>query len=88
MARSDPLLQFQSDLLNLPIRRSPQTESTALGAALLAGLGANLWPDLASAMELLQTGSRTFQPARDELWRTQARDRWRRAVESVIKYAE
>ena len=32
MARSDPFLQFQADLLGLPIRRSPQTESTALGA--------------------------------------------------------
>ena len=33
MARSDPFLQFQADLLGLPIHRSPQTESTALGAA-------------------------------------------------------
>ena len=43
MSRSDPFLQFQADLLGLPIHRSPQTESTALGAALLAGLGAGLW---------------------------------------------
>ena len=45
MARSDPFLQFQADLLGLPLRRSPQAESTALGAALLAGLGVGLWPD-------------------------------------------
>ncbi len=42
MSRSDPFLHFQADLLNLPVHRSPQTESTALGAALLAGLGARL----------------------------------------------
>ena len=47
MARSDPFLQFQADVLGQPIRRSPQTESTALGAALLAGLGVGLWPDRA-----------------------------------------
>src|SRR5207248_6913310 len=58
MARSDPFLQFQSDLLGLPLRRSPQAESTALGAALLAGLGVGLWPDPASAAELLQEGDR------------------------------
>ena len=44
MARSDPFLQFQADLLGLPVQRSPYPESTALGAALLAGLGVGLWP--------------------------------------------
>ena len=85
MARSDPFLQFQADLLGLPIHRSPNTESTALGAALLAGVGAGLWPDPAAAIELLQAGGRTFQPARDQAWRDQAGRRWRRAVESVIR---
>ena len=56
MARSDPFLQFQADLLGLPIRRSPQTESTAMGAALLAGLGAGLWPDVTAAVELIESG--------------------------------
>ena len=61
MARSDPFLQFQADLLGLPIRRSPQTESTALGAALLAGLGVGLWPDVSAAVELIESAS---QPSR------------------------
>jgi glycerol kinase len=85
MARSDLFLQSQADLLNLPIHRSPNTESTALGAALLAGIGAGLWADPAAAIELLQSGGRTFQPARDQAWRDQAQRRWRRAVESVIR---
>ncbi|MFO0890280.1 MAG: glycerol kinase GlpK [Isosphaeraceae bacterium] len=84
MARSDPFLQFQADLLGQPIRRSPQTESTALGAALLAGLGVGLWPDAAHAVDLLQTGGHTFIPARDYNWRARALERWRRAVETVI----
>ena len=67
MARSDPFLQFQADVLGQPIRRSPQSESTALGAALLAGLGVGMWPDRAAAQELLQSGGRTFQPGAKSL---------------------
>lgn len=84
MARSDPFLQFQADLLGLPLQRSPQTESTALGAALLAGLGVSFWPDEATARELLLAGGSRFVPGRDDAWRTQALARWRKAVETVI----
>jgi glycerol kinase len=84
MARSDPFLQFQADLLGLPIHRSPNTESTSLGAALLAGIGANLWPDPGAAIEILQAGGRDFQPSRDQGWRELVSSRWRRAVDSVI----
>ena len=87
MARSDPFLQFQADLLNLPITRSPYTESTALGAGLLAGLGVGLWPTPAAATDLLLSGGDTIVPRRDQAWRDRARNRWRRAVESVIRHA-
>jgi len=83
MARSDPFLQFQADLLGLPIQRSPQAESTSLGAALLAGLGVGLWPDPQAAVALLQDGGQVFHPQRDEPWRTAALGRWRDAVETV-----
>ena len=83
MARSDPFLQFQADLLGLPIQRSPQAESTALGAALLAGLGVGLWPDPGAAVALLQEGGRAFTAGRDDAWRTAALARWRHAVETV-----
>lgn len=86
MARSDPFLQFQADLLGLPIRRSPQTESTALGAALLAGLGAGLWPDVHAAVELIESASQSFTAGRGDAWRRQVQDRWRRAVETVIRH--
>jgi glycerol kinase len=86
MAKSDPFLQFQADLLGLPIQRSPQAESTALGAALLAGLGVGLWPTPAAATDLLQTGGHTFTPARDQAWRERSHQRWRHAVETVKRH--
>jgi glycerol kinase len=88
MAQSDPFLQFQADLLNLPIQRSPHTESTALGAALLAGLGVGLFPTPSAACELLQAGVGTFAPSRDQAWREQAHARWRRAVDCVIRQSK
>ena len=83
MARSDPFLQFQADLLDLTLRRSPQTESTALGAALLAGLGVGLWPDPAAAVALIEASAYDFHPHRDDTWRSAALTRWRHAVATV-----
>lgn len=83
MARSDPFLRFQADLLGIELRRSPQVESTALGAALLAGLAVGLWPDAANAAERLQKGAQPFSPQRDTAWRQAAHQRWQRAVETV-----
>jgi glycerol kinase len=60
-ARSDLLLQFQADVLATPVTRAAQTESTALGAALLAGLATGVWagPDEAAAV---WRAERTFVP--------------------------
>jgi glycerol kinase len=75
----DVLCQFQADLLGIPVRRPRQTETTALGAAFLAGLGAGLWTDddLAGLWRL----DREFEPrmSRDEA--TAMRSGWLRAVE-------
>jgi glycerol kinase len=75
----DVLCQFQADLLGIPVRRPRQTETTALGAAFLAGLGAGVWTDadLADLWKL----DRSFEPtiSRDEADALQAQ--WRRAVE-------
>jgi glycerol kinase len=73
------LCQFQADLLGIPVRRPRQTETTALGAAFLAGLGTGAWTDadLAGLWKL----DREFEPAmsRDQADTLQAE--WRRAVE-------
>ena len=75
----DVLCQFQADLIGIPVSRPRQTETTALGAAFLAGLGAGAWTDadLAGLWRL----DRDFEPAisRDEADALQAQ--WRRAVE-------
>ena len=75
----DVLCQFQADLLGIPVRRPRQTETTALGAAFLAGLGAGIWND-ADLADLWQI-DREFEPSmsRDEANALQAE--WRRAVE-------
>ena len=75
----DVLCQLQADLLGIPVRRPLHTETTALGAAFLAGLGAGLWSeaDLAGLWKL----DREFEPrmSRDQADALQAG--WRRAVE-------
>jgi len=79
------LCQFQADLLGIPVRRPRQTETTALGAAFLAGLGAGLWTDddLAGLWKL----DREFEPAMslDQAETLQAQ--WRRAVERSRDWA-
>jgi len=75
----DVLCQFQANLLGIPVRRPRQTETTALGAAFLAGLGAGAWTD--ADISGLWKLDREFEPAisRDEAETLQAQ--WRRAVE-------
>jgi glycerol kinase len=75
---NDLLLQLQADQLGVPVRRPRVTETTALGAAFLAGLGTGVW---ASTDELAQTWAldRRFEPEpgrRDD----GRHDRWRDAV--------
>lgn len=86
MARSDPFLQFQADLLGLALRRSPQLESTALGAGLLAGLAAGIWPDAAAVASLVEAAGQEFQSQRDAAWRTRALKRWQQAVATVKQH--
>jgi glycerol kinase len=75
----DVLCQFQADLLGIPVRRPRQTETTALGAAFLAGLGAGIWKD--ADLKDLWKLDREFEPtmSRDQAGSLQAE--WRRAVE-------
>ena len=86
MARSDPFLQFQADLLGVDLVRAPQVESTALGAALLSGLGVGLFPSPEHASTLIEAGGRRYLPGRDEAWRAAASGRWREAVETVRRH--
>ncbi len=81
---SDALLQLQADLLGVPIVRAAQPESTALGAAALAGLAAGLWRDPAEIAALAQPGRR-FTPD-PSVERGPLLERWRRAVAAVRRF--
>lgn len=74
------LMQFQADILGIPVERPSCIETTALGAAYLAGLAAGVWPDqrfIASRWSM----ERFFRPAMDGTLREQAYAGWLRAVE-------
>jgi sugar (pentulose or hexulose) kinase len=62
-ARSDLWAQIRADVLGLPIRRMSAREASALGAAILAAVGAGLFPDVASAAEKMSGVGELIRPA-------------------------
>jgi glycerol kinase len=72
-------MQFQADLLGVPVARPRVTETTALGAANLAGLAVGLWPD-ASALASRWQVDRVFSPQRSRDEMSARLIRWREAV--------
>ena len=61
MTANHTLMQFQSDLLDIPLLTPRLTETTALGAAMMAGLGVGLWRDLEQLKGLWAEGDK-WQP--------------------------
>jgi len=86
-AANDLLLQFQADILGRPIVRPRVLETTALGAAYLAGLAVGVWPDAAAIAGEWQA-ERTFAPAMAREQAERLRAGWRRAVERARDWAE
>ncbi|WP_148575081.1 glycerol kinase GlpK [Nocardioides caldifontis] len=84
---NDLLCQLQADQLGVPVERPEMVETTALGAAFLAGLGAGVW---SSTDELRDTWSldRRFEPSGDRKAADDAHARWRRAVERAKGWAD
>ena len=81
-AANNALMQFQSDILNLPVIRPQLLETTAAGAAFLAGLGAGMW-QTPEEIEGILGEDRRFVPLMDAAERERRYDGWRRAVERV-----
>jgi glycerol kinase len=79
---NDWLMQFQADVLGVPVRRPDMLESTAFGAAGLAGLATGVWKS--SADFVAARHDQAFQPgaAPDEAWRA-----WQRAVRATLSWA-
>ncbi|HVU36161.1 MAG TPA: glycerol kinase GlpK, partial [Opitutaceae bacterium] len=83
---NDALLQFQSDLLRVPVIRPRIVETTALGAAYLAGLAVGLWADRGEIARLWH-GARTFRPRAPAPTMRRLRRDWSRAVERAKRWA-
>jgi glycerol kinase len=85
-ARNDLLMQFQADLLGVPVSRPVNTETTAFGAAALAGLGIGLWQSQEELASLWQL-DRRFDPRLPAAEVASRRARWQRAVERARNWA-
>jgi len=86
-AVNDTLLQFQADILDVPVERPVVAETTALGAAYLAGLAVGFWRDPADVAANWAL-DRRFEPAMDPARRERLLRGWRRAVERSLGWAE
>ena len=76
---SDFMMQFQADLLNIPVDRPRNVETTAFGAAALAGLAAGVYAG-PEELEALRLSERVFTPAMEEEKRRALYRRWQKAV--------
>lgn len=80
-SRNDLLMQMQADFLGVPVVRPGVTETTALGAARLAGLAVGVWPGMAEMVgEAVTTADRRFEPRLPDAQRAAKLARWREAV--------
>ncbi len=79
---NDFLCQFQADVLGVKVVRPTDVETTARGAAYLAGVGSGLWPDV-KQLEGTQAIDRVFLPAMEQSRRLRLSAEWRDAVQRV-----
>ncbi|PIJ99839.1 glycerol kinase GlpK [Lysinibacillus sphaericus] len=80
--KNELLMQFQSDILQLHVELAKLNESTALGAAYLAGLATNFWPNQ-EVLSALRVNGQTYQPKMEKDQATAHYAGWQRAVEAT-----
>ncbi len=81
------LMQFQSDILNVDVERPVVNETTALGAAYLAGLATGFWKDKEDIIKHYAI-DRTFKPNMEEEYRLKLYKQWQKAVHAAITFSE
>ncbi len=79
-SNNDLMMQFQADILGVPVVRPKVTETTALGAAYLAGLAVGFWKNTDEIAHQWQVDKR-FEPQMDEATRAKLMKKWKKAVE-------
>ena len=84
---NDLLMQFQSDILNTKVLRPKITETTALGAAYLAGLAVGYWKSIEDIQQQWQI-DKTFAPAMGDAKRNELTAGWQRAVHTTIGWTK
>ncbi len=87
MVANELLMQFQADILGVPVIRPTVTETTALGAAYAAGLAVGFWSDTEALRENWGV-DRTFEPAMHAAMRERLYDGWKRAVTRTLDWVE
>ena len=86
-AKNDYLMQFQADILGIAIARAKNLETTALGAAFLAGLTVGYWKDL-EELKSLHGAAQIFEPKMDEARKEKLYKGWKKAVKATQVFAE
>ena len=84
-SRNDTLLQFQADLMGVPVARPVVTETTALGAAYLAGLAARVWKDTDEIARQREV-ERVFEPRISRDQAKALRARWAKALDRAREW--
>lgn len=84
---NNQLMQFQSDILNCKVVRPKVTETTALGAAYLAGLAVGYWKNVEEIQKQWQI-DKQFSPSMEDDKRSELVNGWQRAVKASISWAE
>ena len=86
-AKNDYLMQFQADILGIAIARAKNLETTALGAAFLAGLTVGYWKDL-EELKSPHGAAQIFEPKMDEVRKEKLYKGWKKAVKATQVFAE
>ena len=81
LSNSDLCMQTQADVSGISVDRPVMRETTALGAAIAAGLATGVWDKLEELKEVNATGRTVFKPTLAEGERKKARAKWEQAVE-------
>ena len=84
--QNDLLMQFQSDVLNTTVVRPTVTETTALGAAYLAGLAVGFWPSIDALQQQWQV-EKKFDSVMDEEQRSKLSHGWHEAIKASLAIA-
>jgi glycerol kinase len=87
MVKNNLLMQFQADLLNVPVIRPKVSETTALGAAYAAGLAVGYWQSIDDLRANWQA-DQTWQPAMPETERERLYHLWKKAVTRTFDWVE